>query len=88
MDYYNLTLLYLNFIQMVKLYYILLLKIKIISPGLRPGPGTRGFGPESILSLTDLETLYIQSFKMESLFNFKFEAQAPGRGAKTPQLFL
>lgn len=29
---------------------------------------------KSTLSLTDLETLYIQSFKMDSLFNFKFEA--------------
>lgn len=29
---------------------------------------------ESTLNLTDLETLYIQSFLMDSLFNFKFEA--------------
>lgn len=50
---------------------------------------------KSTLSLTDLETLYIQSFKMDSLFNFKFEARGPGRMAratgrrpKGPQLLL
>src|ERR1700748_956124 len=34
---------------------------------------------ESILSITDLETLYFKSFKTDLLFNFKLEAGPEGR---------